>query len=137
MVLYCVTVFEASMALYAWFAENDTFQMSQYAEVSKSKKGQPAKEIKASIKCALDQLEKMELIRKAEVDDSDIWVLQRDYLTVEQEVKISADTALAASEVLNKFCDLIDDHKDECDPSSIKEKDVQNLIHICSYFMTK
>ena len=125
------------MALYAWFAENDTFQMSQYAEVSKSKRGQPAKEIKASIKCALDQLEKMELIRKAKVKDAEIWVLQKDYLTVDQDVKVSADTALAISEVINKFCEMIDDHKDECTPTSIQEKDIQNLVHICSFFMSK
>ncbi len=134
-----MTVFEASISLYAWFAENDTFEMSQHLDAinSKQAKGQSKKQIKATLKCALDQLEKMELVKKAQVDDSDIWVLQRDYLTVEQDLKVSADTALAISEVINKFCEMIDDHKDECDPASIKEKDIQNLVHICSYFMSK
>ena len=79
----------------------------------------------------------MELIKKAQVDESEIWVLQRDYLTVEQDVKVSADTALAISEVVNNFCKIVDDYKDECNPSSIQEKDIQNLVHISSYFMSK
>ena len=134
-----MTVFDASIALYAWFAENDTFQMSQHLEVFKSDKikGQSGTQIKASLKCALEQLEKMELIRKAQVGDQETWVLQRDYLTVEQDVKVSADTALAISEVINKFCGMIDDYKDECNPTTIQEKDIQNLVHICSYFMSK
>ena len=40
----------------------------------------------------------MELIRKAKVKEPEIWVLQKDYLTVDQDVKVSADTALAISE---------------------------------------
>ena len=134
-----MTVFEGSIALYGWFAENDSFDMSQHLEVlgSKKIKGHSAKQAKAALKCALVQLEKMELIKKTQIDDSEVWVLQRTYLTVEQDVKVSADTALAISEVINNFCKIVDDYKDECDPSSIKEKDVQNLVHICSYFMSK
>ena len=134
-----MTVFEASISLYAWFAENDTFQMSQHIEAlgSNKCKGNSAVEIKASLRCALEQLESMELIKKAQVDESEIWVLQRDYLTVEQDVKVSADTALAISEVINNFCKIVDDYKDECNPSSIQEKDIQNLVHISSYFMSK
>ena len=113
--------------------------MNQYSEVlnNDQAKDQSAEQIKGSLKCALDQLEKMDLIKKAEIGKSDIWVLQRDYLTVEQEVKVTADTALAMSEILNSFCKVIDDYKDECDPSSIKEKDIQNLVHITSYYMSK
>ena len=134
-----MTVFEASISLYAWFAENDTFQMSQHLDIfdSDKTKGQSASQIKASLKCALEQLETMELIRKAKIDDTEVWVLQRDYLTVEQDVKVSADTALAISEVINNFCKVVDDYKDECNPSSIQEKDIQNLVHISSYFMSK
>ena len=129
-----MTVFEASITLYAWFAENDTFQIPQLsrAMVGKERKGCSDAELEASFRCALSQLEKMELIKNAEV-----WVLQKNYLTVEQDLKISADTALAISEVINNFCKIVDDYKDECDPSSITEKDVQNLVHICSYFMSK
>ena len=139
MILYYVTVFEASITLYAWFAENDTFSMSQVsrAMVGKEKGKASDAELQASFICALDQLEKMELIRKAKVKESEIWVLQKDYLTVDQDVKVSADTALAISEVINKFCEMIDDHKDECTPTSIQEKDIQNLVHICSFFMSK
>lgn len=139
LVRYVVTVFDASVNLYAWFAENDTFQISQLsrAMVGAENKGASKKELEASFRCALNQLEKMELISKAELGDSEIWVLQKNFLTVDQDLKISADTALAISEVINKFCEIIDDYKDECNPTSIKEKDVQNLIHICSYFISK
>ena len=44
---------------------------------------------------------------------------------------------LAALDLINKFCEMIDDHKDECTPTSIQEKDIQNLVHICSFFMSK
>lgn len=134
-----MTVFEASITLYAWFAENDTFQIPQLsrAMVGKERKGCSDAELEASFRCALSQLEKMELIKKAEAENTEVWVLQKNYLTVEQDVKISADTALAISEVINNFCKIVDDYKDECDPSSITEKDVQNLVHICSYFMSK
>ena len=134
-----MTVFEASITLYAWFAENDTFQIPQLsrAMVGKERKGCSDADLAASFRCALSQLEKMELIKKAEAENTEVWVLQKNYLTVEQDVKISADTALAISEVINNFCKIVDDYKDECDPSSITEKDVQNLVHICSYFMSK
>lgn len=105
--------------------------------VGKERKGCSDAELEASFRCALSQLEKMELIKKAEAENTEVWVLQKNYLTVEQDVKISADTALAISEVINNFCKIVDDYKDECDPSSITEKDVQNLVHICSYFMSK
>jgi hypothetical protein len=139
LVRYLVTVFDASITLYAWFAENDTFEISQVsrATVGSENKKESKKELEASFRCALNQLEKMELISRADLGDSEVWVLQKDYLTVDQDLKISADTALAISEVLNKFCQIIDDYKDECNPVSIKEKDIQNLIHICSYFMSK
>ena len=76
------------------------------------------------IKCALDQLEKMELIKRLNLKSRNMG-LQKDYLTVDQDVKVSADTALVISEVINKFCEMIDDHKDECTPTSIQEKDIQ------------
>jgi len=133
-----VTVFDASISLYGWFAENDTFVIDQCLQASDKKvKGKALEDLKAAFKCALNQLEKMDLISKSEIGEKEIWVLQRNYLTVEQEVKVSADTALSMAEIINNFCDMIDDHRDACNPATITEKDIKNLIHISSFYMAK
>ena len=133
-----MTVFDASISLYGWFAENDSFTINQYLDICGDKaKGLSAEEIKASLLCGLDQLEKIGLISKTIVGKKTIWVLDKNYITVDQDVKISADTALLISEVINNFCDMLDDHGDQCNPIAISEKDIKNLIHISTFYMTK
>tara|TARA_Y100001963_G_scaffold129009_1_gene183854 strand:+ start:1015 stop:1425 length:411 start_codon:yes stop_codon:yes gene_type:complete len=129
-----MTVFEASIKLYGWFSDHDTFCMaSDHKELTKGEKRQD--NIEASLQCALKDLERLELISKAECKGEDVWVLKRNYLTVEQEVKLTADTCLAISEMINTFCDVIKDEQDKCNPAEIEEKDIKSLIFICTYFI--
>jgi hypothetical protein len=38
---------------------------------------------------------------------------------------------------INEFCDLIEDHTDQCVSSTITDKDVRNLVHISQYFKSR
>jgi len=131
-----MTVFEASIKLYGWFADHDTFCMaSDYKEIIE---GEPAQHhVRAAFNCALKELEGMELLSKSDLKGEEVWVLKRNFLTVEQEVKLSADTCLSISEIINTFCDVIKDQKEKCNPTEISEKDIKNLLFVCTYFMDK
>jgi hypothetical protein len=129
-----MTVFEASIKLYAWFSDHDTFCMaSDYKEITKGEAVQH--HAKASLDCALKQLKEIEMISKSDLKGEEVWVLKRNFLTLEQEVKLSADTCLSISEIINTFCDIIEDQKDKCNPSEINEGDIKNLLFICTYFI--
>ena len=129
-----MTVFEASIKLYGWFADHDTFCMaSDHKEITEKELTHHHTE--AAFNCALKELERMEIISKADLKGEEVWVLKRNFLTVEQEVKLTADTCLSISEVINTFCDIIEDQKDKCNPTEINEKDIKNLLFICTYFI--
>jgi|TARA_R110000765_G_scaffold419885_1_gene524437 uncharacterized UPF0160 family protein len=134
-----VTIFEASISLYSWYAENDIFSMSNYPDMVRKMnlfKENEAQD-KAAFRCALQQLENMALISKTEVNKKEYWVLSRNLSCVEQEVKLSAETCLSISQVVNTFCEVIDDIADECDPTEVKEKDIKNLTYIAGVLLSK
>ena len=134
-----MTVFEASVGLYAWFSENDTFSMSNYPDMVRRmnlfKENEP--QDKAAFTCALGQLQKMELVSKAEVGKKEHWVLSRSMLTIEQDIKLTAESCLSISQVVNTFCEAIDDETDQCDPMEVKEKDIKNLTYIAGVLLSK
>ena len=134
-----MTVFEASVGLYAWFSENDTFSMLNYPDMVKRMNlfKENENQDKAAFACALVRLEGMELISKAEVGKKEHWVLSRGFLTVEQDVKLSAETCLSISQVINTFCEAIDDEADQCDPTEVKEKDIKSLTYIAGVLLSK
>ena len=133
-----MTVFEASVKLYAWFNEHDSFcldtDVSELMGNAKRKKFQKEEEISA-ISCALNELKNLNLIDHAEVNDKKIWVLKKSFDTLSQTVELTPETCLSISTLVNGFCDVIDNTADKVDPKDITEKDVKNLLFVAAYLM--
>ena len=129
-----MTIFEASSDLFRWFKDHDSFVMEEDFQdlvlITEDKEREMA-----SILAGLKHLESMELIKKQLVGEREIWLLNKSFAQFEQTVELSADTCSVIAEVLNNFCDLIEDKTDYCDPTAICEKDVRNLLLI--YEQTK
>jgi hypothetical protein len=86
----------------------------------------------AAIKAALIEMEKSGVVRKAEVNGKEFWVLFKPFENFSQDVEINYLLAAGISGVINKVCDLLENDSDRCDPKEITEKDIKNLIFIAS-----
>lgn len=131
-----MTVFEASIKLYGWFSENDSFSMgSHYHKIMDAKSPNRDETSEAALTCALEDFEGMGIASRAKIKDQDVWILKRNFLTVDQDVKLSADTCLSIAELVNSFCDIVDNQEDKCNPAEINEKSIKSLIILCTYLM--
>ena len=127
-----MTVLEASGHLYNWFSENHSFSLEKDFIKIVTITEHPSRD-RAAFLCALSDFEKGEMIKKARVGDEEYWVLQRSFLMYPQTISISSDTSLIMSTVINKFCEIIGNDKDMCNPAEISEEDIKNLLYICNY----
>ena len=131
-----MTKFESTNLLFRWFEANDSFCLSEdfnkVVLICENKDRDTA-----AVLLALDNLEKMEFVSKQEVNEKVFWVLNKPFSQFPSTVEISPALSKAIAENINQFCEIINDDTDLCDPTNITEKDVQNLVHISSYFMAK
>ena len=135
-----MTVFDASVKLYAWFSENDSFCFDTDEEKllkSDKRKKQSRREEASAINCALTELKNMNMIDCSEVEGKEVWVLKKNFNTMVQNVELSAETCLSMTQIVNGFCEMLGNDKDLADPSSINEGDIKNLIYCCAYLMDK
>jgi len=135
-----MTVFDASVKLYAWFSENDSFCLDTDEEKllkSDKRRKQSRREEASAINCALVELKNMNMIDCSEVEGKEVWVLKKNFDTMVQNVELSAETCLSMTQIVNGFCEMLGNDKDLADPSSINEGDIKNLIYCCAYLMDK
>jgi hypothetical protein len=126
-----MTVYEASGKLYIWFSLKDSFSMEEDF-LGLIKISEDPERDKECIKCALKDLESGGLVKSA---GGEIWILSRPFESYEQNLEITADICLAMAEIINAFCDTIDNEEEKCNPSSIKISDLKNLIYIANHLM--
>ena len=131
-----MTVLQASEKIYKWYSENDSFSLEKDFKKIIMISDHPERD-KAAFLSALSQLENAELISSSEIDGEKYWVLRKSFLAFPQTVGIDPSTALAIAELINGFCDLIDDSTEQCDPTNIRDEDVRNLIYIGGLFVKK
>ena len=126
-----MTVLDANNALFEWFMNNDSFVMERDL-----KKVIPIiedqEEVENTLKMALQQLEEANLIKISE--DKKYNILTKNFGTYSQSPEINSFVATYASKQINDFCDIINDHTDECDAGNISERDIKNLCHIIDYY---
>lgn len=133
-----MTVFDASIKLYAWFSENDSFCFDTDEEKllkSDKRKKQGRREQASAINCALKDLESLNLIAYSTVEDKDVWILKKSFDSMTQNIELSAETCLSMSQIINGFCEMLGNDKDLADPTSITEVDIKNLVYCCAYLM--
>ena len=133
-----MTVFDASVKLYGWFNEHDSFCLntdeSKLMADVKRKKYQKEEEI-AAISCALEELKELGIIKSSEVSEKTIWILKSDLATLNQTVSLNPETCLSMASIVNGFCEVIDNQADKVDPKEVKEQDIKNLIFVAAYLM--
>ena len=129
-----MTVLEGSNKLFEWFSVNQKFNFDEDME---NIMPNAEKSDKAAVKCALEEFEKLEIVRGTEIKNDYYWVLNKNFESFGQDVKLSPKTALLISQLLNSFCEILDVKDDECDPKDIKEHDINNLLLICYHFINE
>jgi hypothetical protein len=129
-----MTVLEASNKLFEWFSENQKFNFDEDMEnlMPNAQKGD-----KAAIKCALEEFDKLDIVKGTEIKSDYYWVLNKNFESFGQDVKISPKTAMMISQLLNSFCEVLNVKDDESDPKEISEHDINNLLLICYHFINE
>ena len=133
-----MTVFDASIKLYAWFSEHDSFCVD--VDEKKLFSGEKRSKFKrteelAAIGCALNQLETMELISSSSVEDKKVWILRKNFNSSPQSIQLAPETCLSISQIVNGFCDAFNMETEKSNPSEIGEQDIKNLAFICAHLM--
>tara|TARA_Y100000310_G_C20687347_1_gene819948 strand:+ start:1523 stop:1948 length:426 start_codon:yes stop_codon:yes gene_type:complete len=131
-----MTVFEASIKLYEWFGENDSFHLSKDLPALTGKQIKN-KEVAAAVLCGLGKLKTMGVIDETAVSNDAVWVLEKNFHTLDQDVKLSLETCQSITHIVTAFCELIGNEAEKPDPASITEQDIKNLIFVCTTLMEK
>jgi hypothetical protein len=125
-----MTVMDASIKLYEWFLEHDSFSDTGKDFVSLMEISDTPDEDKAAYYCALKELEEQKMVSFHEKEEQRIWVLQRDLQQCDQEVKVNYLTAMQVAHVVNTFCEVMNNKQNKCNPAQISEEDIRSLIFI-------
>ena len=127
-----MTTLEASGHLYEWFSNNDSFCMEDNFMKIITITETP-NEDKVAFLCALKSFEESGMIDSEFDPDKHrkYWILKKSFLSYPQSVDVSPDTALKMSELINVFCDKMNMDTDRCNPISIEERDIKNVMFIC------
>lgn len=123
-----MTISDASIKLYKWFFENDSFCETNFVRlltISESPESE-----RASVLAALEEFEKNGVVKKVPFKGNDYWILNKKFDAYEQNLTISPKTGFIIAEIINSYCDLIENQSEKCNPSSISEKDLKNLLII-------
>lgn len=126
-----MTILEAYCKLAEFFSENSVFNLSQdfkKAVLITETENQD----KAAILCALEEMEKGGMVRRAKVDGEDFFVLFKALDSFSQSLEVSGLVAHGIAGIVNSVSESVGNESLKCDPRSITEGDLKNLIFIAS-----
>jgi hypothetical protein len=129
-----MTVLDASMKLYEWFSVNDSFHISKNSGELLGKKHAEDEE-KAAIECSLAEFSEMGIVSASKLENPKIWVLKRDFKSLEQTIKLTPETCLSIAQIVNGLCKVIGNETELADPKSITDKEIKTLIGVCATLM--
>jgi hypothetical protein len=134
-----MNVLDASLRLYEWFGKSDSFSMEDDFQalvlVTIEKDND-----KAAILCALESLEKYEIIKSVEVEveelkNKKIWTLLRPLESLSQNLELSYEMGGMIATVINEFSNAIDRKDSYCDPSQINSENIRDLVFITNFYL--
>ncbi len=125
-----MTSLDASNKLFEWFAESDTLSINRDFNLILPESTNQ-EEDKAILVCSLRDLEKIEFVQES----NEYWVLKKPFSSFSQNVELPAQLCLSISQLINGFCDVLQDDSDTCNPTDMKTKDIMNVVTICGYLM--
>jgi len=125
-----MTSLDASNKLFEWFADKDTLSIDRdFGTILPKSKDK--EEDKAILLCALKDLQKIDFIQES----NEYWVLKKPFSSFSQTVELPAQLCLSISQLINGFCDVLQDDSDSCNATDMKAKDIMNVVTICGYLM--
>ena len=131
-ILY-MTVLDASNSLVEWFLKNDSFSIEEdfnkIVLISENKERETA-----AVRAGLDKLIQLKLISRYEVHEKEYWILSKPIEQYEQELEINAALAKDMADLINEFCDEIQDQLDRCDATDLSQKDIKNVLLLCRHY---
>lgn len=126
-----MTINEASNKLFMWFSENESMNIDSFSDKESFFEDKKFSKVNvAALIGALEDFEKMEIIKKITVENETIYILQKSFNSFEQTIKLSVNTCGNIAELINGFCDILKNETDKSDPKNITEKDIKNLATI-------
>ena len=127
-----MNILEASNHLFEWYTENNSINFKKDFKKIFPKMEDTEKNLVVFL-LALEEMQKNELV----ASKGDYWILKRPFSSFEQNAKISPATALSIAQLVNGFCTVTGNEADYCDASDIKEKDINNVIIICTHLLNE
>ena len=110
-----MNVIDASIRLYGWFQENDSFSLDKDFQPLMSIVEDPERD-KAALLCALESLEKYEIISSCMISTTEnkkekeekYWTVNRPLESMSQNIEVDYSLALLISELINNFAQKIE-----------------------------
>ena len=123
-------VLSSSVKMYEWFHENDSFCLEEdFIKIIKISE-EPERD-RASLLCALRNLEKYEIIQSSEIDFKKdtrrVWTLAKPLASMHQTIEIDHSLALIMAEVINGCAEKFNLKESVCDPSHITPVNIRDL----------
>lgn len=128
-----MTILDASNSLVVWFLENQSFCIEEdFNKIVLITENKPRD--LAAIRGGLEKLVKANILAYEKIEEKEYWTLTKPIEQYEQDVEIGASIAKDIAEIINDFCDVIEDQLDRCDSTSINTKDIKNLVLLCEHY---
>jgi|TARA_R110002051_G_scaffold314933_1_gene392564 hypothetical protein len=122
-----MTVLEVTGKLFSFFSDNDYFEMGEHFQEIILISGNKDLET-ATMEIGLDSLIDMEVVVKKESKNKTYWILKKPLSYYEQKVEVAPATALHIATALNEICVRVGNVDELCDPLSISDRDLGNLV---------
>ena len=126
-----MNVIESYQLLLEYFNTNTVFNIKKNRKEAILVSDNEAEE-NASLTCALKEMEKAGILRSCTIENEQYWVLFKSIESFNQTIELSGLVCAGIASVINDICDKLERQSEKCDPSSISEKDLKNLIYLAS-----
>ena len=132
-------VLESSLKLYNWFSKKDSFCIEEdFIEIVILTET-PERD-KASMLCALDNLEKFEIVQSSKIKfgktERAVWTLRKPLESLPQTIDIDYTLALMIAEILNGCAEKFNVKESMCDPSNVTPNNLRDLALLASPHLT-
>ena len=123
-----ITVQEAKIGLFDYFTKETSLKLSDYnSHFLLVDDVDLNKEI---VKLAPLELVDLKILSKIELDSETYFILNKSLEDYEQNISISCVTAKTIAQIINEFRESVNQEGYACDPMSVNDGDIQNLIKI-------
>jgi len=122
-----MNILESSLKLYEWFNLNDSFCLEEDF-IKLMVVSDDEDRDKASLLCALSNLEKYEVIQGQETKNKKIWIVERPLESMPQKIDIDYSLALSIAHVINEAAEKYRVKESVCDAGNITADNLKDLI---------